>query len=262
MSTYRRDDLRRVFFSDLSEQCDEAILYELCIQFGPVQRIKWPTTITVSGAPQRMTYCFVDFENAEDAKYCYQVLNRARVKLFNRDLRVSHASTEIAQRESGAKVGTGRHLVYGLHEVGAKVVVRNVDLTVTEFELTRFFESFGPFAVPPRMLRDAVGAFRGTAILSYRTFEASDKVIAEMDQKVYRDRVIAVRYAELEDGSGQLHGSAAERANAALIREEERKYNEKLTRETMEKRKERQHNRASDASWADTAQLYPPNFQR
>ncbi|KEG14901.1 RNA-binding protein [Trypanosoma grayi] len=249
MSTFKREDLRRVFFSDLSEQCDEDIIHELCTQFGPVAKITWPTTGNLAGGAQHMTFCFVDFRNAEDAKYCYEALHRSRAKLFGKELRVSHASTDIPLKESGVRV-QNRHAVHELHEIGAKVVVRGVDLNVTEFELTSFFEQFGKFAVPPRMARDFEGNFRGVVILSYDDFASSDKVIDEMDQKIYRDRPISVAYAEMEDGSGRKHGTAEERANAALFREEARKHAERIAREQADHERERARRRQENVAWA------------
>lgn len=256
MTTYKREDLRRVSFSNLDEHCDEDLLYELCLQFGPIRNISWPTEVNLTGVPQRASRCYVDFHNIEDAKYCYEALYRARVKLFNKELRVYHASVDIDAPAGAPNSGPGAHAVVGLHEVGAKVVVRNVDFNVTEFDVTRFFESFGAFAAPPRMLRDAVGNFRGTVVLSYKTFEASDRVIRNMDQKVYRDRVIAVHYAMMEDGSGRLHGTKEERANAVLIREEEKRYKEMVAKELAHVRQEKQQSRAQDASWAENVNVY------
>ncbi|CAJ1004811.1 putative RNA recognition motif (RRM, RBD, or RNP domain) [Leishmania naiffi] len=255
MATYKREDLRRVSFTNLDEHCDEGIVYELCLQFGRIQSISWPTEVNLNGMPQRASRCYVDFENAEDAKYCFEALYRARIKLFNKELRVFHASTELAQGGAAGSQRSGA-VVVGLHEVGAKVVVRNIDYRVTEFDVTRFFESFGQFAAPPRMLRDSVGNFRGVVVLSYKTFEASDRVIRDMDQKMFRDRVISVHYALMEDGSGRLHGTKEERANAALIREEEKRYREMVAKEMAVMRQERQQNRVQDASWAEKVNVY------
>ncbi|CCW59563.1 unnamed protein product [Phytomonas sp. EM1] len=251
MATYKREDLRRVVFNGLSEQCDEGIIHELCVQFGPVVNITWPTVRTMNGMAQRQNYCFVDFRCPEDAKYCYDALNLARVKLFNKEIKVSHASTTLTKSEAG-----GRRWTYGLHEVGAMVAVRNVDPNALEFDITSFFEQFGPFAAPPRMMRDAMGNFRGTVILSYQTFEASDKVIAEMNQRVFRDRIISVQYAEMSDGSRRLHGTPEERANAELIRAEEKKYLEKLSQDTAEIRKKANQARAQNTMWADNINVY------
>lgn len=254
---FKREDLRRVIFSELSEQCDESIIHELCVQFGPIRNLVWPTVTNLSGVPQRQTFCFVDFVCSEDALYCYEALSRSVVKLFEKELRVGHASTDLVNREQGALGGAGGRLaVHGLHEVGAKVVVRNVDLTVTEYELTTFFEQFGAFAAPPRMSRDMIGNFRGTVILSYKDFASSDKLVAEMNQRVYRDRLLTVQYAEMEDGSGGLHGTPEERINAQIIREEEAKYLQKVALETAGAQRDQRRQRTQNTAWAEPVDLY------
>lgn len=265
---YHREDPCRVVFSKLSEQCDEAVICELAIQFGPIRHLSFPSDPTLSGTMQRKTFCFVDFYHPEDAKYCFQVLSRTPVKLFGTELKVTHVSTEWMQREragggSGfesamvlpdavAASSSGKH-VRGLHEIGAKVRVKNIPVNTTEFEIQTFFEQFGAFAAPPRLIRNRAGIFRGTVILSYADFAFSDRVIREMNERKFRDRIITVQYALLEDGSGRLHGSAEERANARLIQEEERKYRERVE-EVL--KASRQEQRQRNTAWAD------PNFNK
>ncbi|EPY22081.1 splicing factor 3B subunit 4 [Strigomonas culicis] len=247
MTSYKREDLRRVVLSDLSEQCNEVIIHELCTQFGPVNAIVWPSVLTATGESQRQSSCFVDYLSSEDAKYCYEALQHTSVKLFGRIVRVAHASSELALREAGVKAP---RITVSLHEIGAKVLVRNVDRTATEFDLTQFFEQFGPFAVPPRMKRDKLGNFRGTVILSYKDFASSDKLVEEMNGKVFRDRELEVQYAEMEDGSGRLHGSEEERRNAGLIQAEEQRYKEHLSQQVEEAQRQQRTARAQNTSWA------------
>lgn len=275
MQEYRREDLCRVVINDLSERCNEAVLYELALQFGPVRRIVWPTEQTLSGVPQRASFCFVDFMHPEDAKYAYQVISRSMIKLMDREIHISHLSAELSQREreffaasgghassssssavaaalgeSGGRIKSISHASRGLHEVGAKVLVKNVDLNATEYDIQSFFEQYGAFAAPPRMFRNRNGKFRGVVILSYKDFSFSDRLIREMHEKVYRDRIITIEYAQLEDGSGRLHGNEQERANAVLIQEEERKYMEKIERELSLSQDRRQQQQ--NTSWASS----------
>lgn len=281
MQEYRREDLCRVIFNELSERCSESLIYELALQFGPIKCIVWPSEQTLSGVPQRASFCFVDYKHPEDAKYACQVLSKSRVKLLDKEIRVSHLSAELQQREREALLGmrgaaasaasssslvsgsssmsnmwhpkSMAHTPRGLHEVGAKVLVRNVDPHVTEYDIQCFFEQFGAFAAPPRMLRHSSGNFRGLVILSYNDFAFSDRVIKEMNGKVFRDRIITVEYAQLEDGSGRVHGTEEERANAVLIKEEERKYLEKIQQELS---KSQDRHRQQNTSWAN------PVYQR
>lgn len=261
MTSYKREDLRQVTFSDLSPQCNEAIIHELCVQFGPIRDLYWPSSnhhASGGGAqpPQRGSYCRVTFECLEDAKYCYAALSRYPTRIFERELRVSHGTSETRRMQSSVPAGAR----FALHEVGAKVTLRNVDPTVTLYELEAFFGAFGEFAVQPRMLRDSVGRFRGIVVLSYRDFASSDRVIAQMDGAVYRDRRVGAAYTLLEDGSGRPHGSAEERAMAELIRAQEAQYEARLRAEAEEAWARQRAAGGGAASWADPhAQLYAQN---
>lgn len=231
---FPREDYHRVVFQDISDRCDEAMLHELASQFGPVSSITWPTEST--GAAQRKLFCFVDFYHPEDAKFCYRVCSQSHIRLFDKELRVHHVRTK-TQSE-----------VVGLHEIGAKLIVRNIDLTATEYDVRSLFEQFGELAAPPKMMRTPQGEFRGSAIISFTDFANSDRCLAEMHDRVFRNRIITVHYAEMEDGSGRLHGTAEERSNAQLIREEGLKYAAKVKEELAAAQKRQ---RTENTSWAD-----------
>ena len=113
----------------------------------------------------------------------------------------------------------------GMFEVGAKLLVENLDKRITQQELTRFFQQFGPFAAPVNLITDIDGFSKGKCVLSYQDFDTSDKVLDEMEGRVFSDRILRIRYAQMEDGSGRLHGSPEERANAKKFHSAAARYN-------------------------------------
>ena len=250
-----RENPSRVFIGNLAEGVQEAVIYELCIQFGPIINLVWPRgrrediAAPATGPANTRDYCFVDFAAVEDAKYFSECLQKTRIKLFGQELRTSMTLEKTGQD------GTGLTKYYDLYEIGAKVVVLGLDPTLTEFEISQYFEKFGPMAVPPRMIRDGEGNFVGRCILSFRSFHTSDLVIRETHQRVFRDRIIAVDYALKEDGSGEKHGSSEERENALLIQQEEERHQQKVDQYKAEYNATLKQQQKSDTSWA---QKYVP----
>lgn len=238
---------RRLTFLDMSPECKMDVLHELCSQFGRVEDVFIPRAQRDGGDDDKIR-CYVTFAAVEDAKYCFEALHRARVKLYNRDVRVLHDIP--MSKESGLADGAKRKRVVDLHEVGAKLYIKGVNSDVSAYDITSFFEKFGPLAVPIRMITDKDGNFKGKIMVSYRDFETSDRVMQEMHRAVLFDRMITVEYAELDDGSGERHGNDTERQNAVLLREERRKYDEQVAAEQHAHNQRVREQALSNTSWA------------
>lgn len=101
-----------------------------------------------------------------------------------------------------------------MDDIGAKLLVENLDKKLTTQELSTFFQQFGPFAAPVKLITDQDGFSKGKCIVSYKDFDTSDSVLDQTEGMVFSNRVLKIQYAQLEDGSGRRHGSPEERANA------------------------------------------------
>ncbi len=254
-----RENPSRVCIRNLAEGVTEALIYELCIQFAPIAHLVWlrnqrdDSAITGGRAPSIRDYCFVDFTSVEDAKYFTECLLKARVKLFGQELRPSMTLDKTGQD------GAGLTKYYDLYEIGAKVVILGLDPSLTEFEISNYFEKFGQMAVPPRMIRDGEGNFVGRCILSFRSFQTADLVIRETHQRVFRDRILAVDYALKEDGSGEKHGTEEERRSAQIIQQEEERHRQRVEQSQAEHNAAVKQQQRSDTSWA---QKYAPPMRK
>lgn len=246
---------RRLTFVDLSPDCKVDVLWELCSQFGDVEEVFVPRGDRRQLEAGDTVRCFVTFAAVEDAKYCYEALHRARVKLYGRELRIFHDVP--SGSDTFTPDGTKRRRVIDLHEVGAKLFIKGISTDASLYDITTFFEKFGPLAVPVRMLTDKEGNFKGNIVVSYKDFETSDRVLAEMHRAVLFDRMIAVEYAELDDGSGERHGSERERQNAVLLREERRRYDEQLEQQQRAHTQRLREQTLASTTWASSVP-YPP----
>lgn len=280
-----QEPTHRLTFLDLKADVDEDLLWELCTQFGVVLDVVLlpvvSATTTTDEAPQKsgggpsstlggnnnapLQKGLVTFETSEDARYCYEAIHRSRVKLFGKELRILHEFPERHPTSQGGAASTSggggfladgakRRRAVDLYEIGAKVFVRGLNTNVTIADIAQVFGSFGPFAIPPQLQYDRNGVFKGTCLLSYTDFQNSDAVIAEMNHKVVFDRIILCEYALREDG--EKHGSEKERAHAALFRQQEASYQQRVQEQVAAHRQRSADVYAANTDWAANLNPY------
>lgn len=88
MSTIQeRNQEATVYVGDLDPQVNEALLWELFLQGGPVVNVHIPKDKLTQA---HMGYGFVEFHNEEDADYSMKIMNM--IKLFGKPIRVNKVS--------------------------------------------------------------------------------------------------------------------------------------------------------------------------
>jgi len=183
-----------VYVGDLDPQVNEALLWELFLQAGPVVNVHIPKDKLTQA---HTGYGFVEFHNEEDADYAMKIMNM--IKLFGKPIRVNKASRD-------------KKTV----DVGANLFIGNLDADVDEKLLYDTFGAFGTIIATPKIMRDPdTQASKGFGFVSYDSFEASDAAIEAMNGQFLCNRPIHVSYALKKDSKGERHGSQAERLLAA-----------------------------------------------
>jgi len=183
-----------LYVGDLDQQVDEALLWELMLQAGPVVNVHIPKdklTGTHSG------YGFVEFHSEEDSDYAIKVMNM--IKMFGKPIRINKASQDKKTLD-----------------VGANLFIGNLDPDVDEKLLYDTFSAFGVIISTPKIMRDPeTGQSKGFGFIGYESFESSDAAIAAMNGQFLSGRPISVSYALKKDSKSERHGTAAERLLAA-----------------------------------------------
>jgi len=179
-----------LYVGDIDQQVDEALLWELMLQAGPVVNVHIPKdklTGTHSG------YGFVEFHSEEDSDYAIKVMNM--IKFFGKPIRVNKASQDKKTLD-----------------VGANLFIGNLDPDVDEKLLYDTFSAFGVIISTPKIMREAeTGQSKGFGFISYESFESSDAAITAMNAQFLSGRPISVSYALKKDSKSERHGTAAER---------------------------------------------------
>ena len=191
----QRNNKATVYLGNLAGDCDEDLLFELGTQFGNVARVEFPRHRL--GGNEREDFAFLEFATEADAKYFHQVLTASPIDLYGKRLRVGFRGDDNQETES-------------LHEIGAKLCVRGLALTMDESDLAKHFGQFGTFAVPPKLLRTRENVSRGMAFISFNTFEAADTAIEKQNQRWLNGKQVSVTFADKPDGT--KYGSAEDRA--------------------------------------------------
>merc|ERR1719225_2329990 len=183
-----------IYVGGLDEKVNEALLWELFVQAGPVVNVHMPKDRVTM---QHQGYGFVEFLSEDDADYSIKIMNM--IKLFGKPVRVNKASAHQKNLD-----------------VGVNIFIGNLDPEVDEKLLYDTFSAFGVILTTPKIQRDPeTGNSKGFAFINYASFEAADAAIEAMNGQYLCNRAISVSYAFKKDSKGERHGSAAERLLAA-----------------------------------------------
>lgn len=138
-----------VYVGDIDTQVNEALLWELMLQAGPVGMMifqdpvahRAQTAVNVFIPKDKMSgahsgFGFVEFHSEEDAEYAIKIMNM--IKLFGKPIRVNKAARD------------GRKTL----EVGANLFIGNLDPEVDESLLYNTFSAFGVIISTPKIMRD------------------------------------------------------------------------------------------------------------
>jgi splicing factor 3B subunit 4 len=183
-----------IYVGDIDQQVDEALLWELMLQAGPVVNVHIPKdklTGTHSG------YGFVEFHSEEDSDYALRVMNM--IKLYGKPIRLNKASQDKKTLD-----------------VGANLFIGNLDPDVDEKLLYDTFSAFGVIIATPKIMRDPeTGQSKGFGFVAFESFDSSDAAINSMNGQFLSGRPISVTYALKKDSKNERHGTPAERLLAA-----------------------------------------------
>ncbi|KAH8824696.1 hypothetical protein DL96DRAFT_1697829 [Flagelloscypha sp. PMI_526] len=175
-----RNQEATVYLGNLDERCTDALVWELMLQAGPVDRVSM----------SHQGYGFCEFLTEEDAEYACKIMNQ--IKLWGKPIRVNKASSDKKQLD-----------------VGANLFINGLDENVDERLLYDTFSAFGLMSTTAKIARDpASGESKGYGFVSYTDFEASDAAIESMNGQFLMNK--AYQY-----GKGERHGTEAERTLAA-----------------------------------------------
>ncbi|KXS96743.1 hypothetical protein AC578_9018 [Pseudocercospora eumusae] len=203
---WEQDKDSTLYIGNLDERCNDALVWELMLQAGPVINVHLPKDRVTQS---HQGYGFVEFGSEDDADYAVKIMNQ--IRLWGKPIRVNKASADKRGGENGAGLGGGQG-------VGAELFVGNLDSMVDEKVLYDTFSRFGPLLATPKVARDDANLSKGYGFISYSTFESSDEAIEHMHGQFLMNKEITVQYAYKKDGKGERHGDAAERALAAEAR--------------------------------------------
>uniref|UniRef100_A0A0N4ZXL1 Splicing factor 3B subunit 4 n=1 Tax=Parastrongyloides trichosuri TaxID=131310 RepID=A0A0N4ZXL1_PARTI len=193
-SLQERNQDATIYVGGLDEKVNEAILWELFVQAGPVVSANMPKDRVTNN---HQGFGFVEFLSEEDADYAIKIMNM--IKLYGKPIKVNKAS----QSEKSM-------------DIGANLFVGNLDTSIDEKLLYDTFSAFGGILQVPKIMRDVeTGNSKGFAFISYDSFEAADLAIESMNGQHLANRQIQVSYAFKKDSKGERHGSAAERLLAS-----------------------------------------------
>ncbi|EPY53304.1 RNA-binding protein Sap49 [Schizosaccharomyces cryophilus OY26] len=186
-----------IYLGNLDERVTDSILFELCLQAGPVGNIHIPRD-RVRNSHNGFGFC--EFVNERDAEYACQIFNQ--IKLYGKPLRINKSSQD-------KNVGS---------LVGANLFIGNLDPLVDERVLYDTFSALGQLIKAPQIVRDENGRSKGYGFVNFDSFDTADAAIEAMNNQFLMNKPITVSYAYKREGKGERHGDLAERKLAAAAK--------------------------------------------
>lgn len=190
-----RNQEATVYIGNIDENADEALIYELMLQAGPLVSVHLPKD-RINQVHQG--FGFAEFLHEKDAEYAALIMNGVRI--YGKPLKVNKA---LLDKQKAI-------------DVGADLYIGNLDPMVDEGMLIDTFKAFGAFVHPPKIARNPdTGESKGYGFISYDSFEASDRALESMNGQYLMNKPVKINYAFKRDGKGERHGDEAERLLAA-----------------------------------------------
>ncbi|EEB05489.2 RNA-binding protein Sap49 [Schizosaccharomyces japonicus yFS275] len=184
MNREEKNQEATIYIGNLDDKVTDSILFELCLQAGPVVHIHIPRDRI------RATHNGFGFCDAQPGQTLRQGDSRQQVEPSKNTQSV----------------------------IGANVFVGNLDTLVDEKVLFDTFSAFGQMVQPPQVVRDDSGKSKGYGFVFFDSFEAGDAAIEAMNNHFFMNKTITVSYAYKREGKGDKHGDAAERKLAAAAK--------------------------------------------
>ena len=207
-----------LYVGHLDPQVNEALLYELLIQFAPIRSLNLPKD-RVLGTHQG--YGFVEFRGIEDANYVLEILRG--VRLYGKSLKLRRADPNSRGAAGTTSNFTNNNSGTNGVDVGAKLFVGNLDPLIDEQYLHETFSKFGTMVRPPVVVRDSeTGESKRHGFLTFGDFQTTDSIIEKMNGAVLMNSLISIDYAFKDDPANTnqkriRHGDKVERMLAANV---------------------------------------------
>lgn len=192
-----RDFNCSIYVGNIDPDADEALIYELFIQFGPLRLLLMPKDRILR---LHQGFAFVEYKTLADAEFARHAVKGTR--LYGRALRI--------KKLDGQTVADSGHKAPPL-SVGARLFVGGLNTFIDEKYLEDVFSKFGTI-LETEIVRDGDGQSRGHGFVEYDNFDSSDTALEKMDKTVLMSGQINVSYA-FKDGELKKirHGDEAER---------------------------------------------------
>ena len=176
-----------IYVSELDQQVDEQLLYELMIQAGPIRRVEFQRDYITKEHPG---FGYVEYYSQQDAEYALLIFP-GNVSLYNRQLKFSR-NIEMKR----------------IADIGANIFVGNIG-KLNEYQITETFKRFGTI-IEPISIEDNEIEKRKFCIVKYDNFQSSDKAIEIMNGQVVGGNQLKVEYA-FKNKNGERFGNEFER---------------------------------------------------
>jgi len=173
-----------LYVGDLHEEVEEANLFNIFKQVGPVQSIK---VCRDNQSRKSLGYAYVNYENHADAQQAMDEFNYDVV--MGRSMRIMWCQRDSSKRRSSK----------------SNVVVKGLPKRIDSKQLHDLFKGFGEI-LSSKVCCNREGVSKGYAFVHYKTVESAEQAISTLNNKVMDDKRVQVELWASREDRGNPHG--------------------------------------------------------
>ncbi|SMN20505.1 similar to Saccharomyces cerevisiae YOR319W HSH49 U2-snRNP associated splicing factor with similarity to the mammalian splicing factor SAP49 [Maudiozyma saulgeensis] len=209
------DSSRSVYVGNIDPRVTKEELYELFIQLGPVNKIRYPKDKVLQ---TYQGFAFIEFSTEKDLEYVINLVSKTNngniVKLYDRWLRIRRTGDNTTNTNSNKdkKLQSTENID---NIPLAKIIIEGLDDIIDSKTLTRIITKFGKIYQPIEIFSNSSENQEDTNIRScyiyFNYYRDADKVIQKLNDSHVGNAHVTVKYAKRPLGQKGIYGSKIDR---------------------------------------------------
>lgn len=215
------DSSKSIYVGNIDPRVTKEQLYEIFIQFGIVNKIRYPKDKI---SQDYQGYAFIEFSNENDLNYILKLANAKNsnngniIRLYDRWLRIRRTGDNNNNNNSSNTKNDKSN--ENINDIPlAKIIIENLDNTIDLKTITRIVTKFGKIYKPVEFFSnnnddDEEGANLNTVqncYIYFNYYRDADNAIKTLNGTHIGNQNVIVKYAKRSQGQKGYYGSKIDR---------------------------------------------------
>lgn len=201
-----------IYVGNIDPRVTKEELYELFIQVGKINKIKYPKDKILQ---KYQGYAFIEFTSIEEIEYIIKLMHNT-VSLHDRFLKIRKSVSNNTTTTTTGNTTTSDVKNQKIVPPVAKLFIKGLDRSITVKMLQTYFNRIGPFYSNPEIFSsgdddDGDSANQYYAFIYYKDYKDADEAITKFNNQILANKQIQVEYAIKENNRSIKYGNEIDR---------------------------------------------------